>query len=154
MATLEPIACGAVPSQLLCLKCRGSGHRVIQCPQGHWLWEGSWFFSNARRVFQFDASASSLLCMRCKNLNILQLLHRDIPWRTVQDFGNAVGTGSPLIKILGKTGTIEFDGGCTLCRCLFALTPNPSSDTQDILVFPNFSIYPTNRGEGCDHRQG
>ena len=130
-------------SSLLCLKCRKTGHTANDCPSTNWFWEFGWFFSPARRVMHFERPSSleqSNFCKRCQGLDVLQMLHEDIPWQTSNDIDQGVLNGSKHIRSLGKTGSIEFWDYCLLCRCLFALTPNPSSSTQDVLIFPHWTM--------------
>ncbi len=41
------------PHNLLCLKCRGEGHSVVDCLTSEWLPELDWFFSPARMSMDF-----------------------------------------------------------------------------------------------------
>lgn len=64
----------------LCLKCRESGHILGNCPYTGWLYEFGWFFSEPRRQLSFGSStASDKLCQRCQDVDILKILHEDIP---------------------------------------------------------------------------
>ena len=89
-----------------------------------------------------DVSSSSQqeLCRRCQDLDVLNLLHEEIPWKSYQDLGQAAEDGSNLIRSIGKTGSIQFKDNCSLCWCLFAMTPNPSSPAQEVLIFPDWTM--------------
>lgn len=127
----------------LCLKCRSVGHIVNDCPLPTWSPECDWFFSPARMGMRFaDVSSSSQqeLCKRCQELDMLSLLHEEIPWKSPQDLDQAAREGSNLIRSLGMTGSIQFKHDCPLCCCLFAMTPNPTSPAQEILIFPDWTM--------------
>ena len=129
-----------VALKLLCLKCRGIGHIVNDCPLPTWSLEGAWFFSSARKSMSFaDVSSSTqkALCRRCQDLDVLSFLHEDIPWKSSDDLNQAAQEGSNLIRSLGTTGSIHFRYDCPLCWCLFAMTPNPSSPAQEVLILPD-----------------
>ena len=80
------------------------------------------------------------LCQRCEDLNILQLLHEELPWKSTSALNKLALDGPAKFRSLGKTGSIEFWNDCPLCLCLFALTPNPSSPTQDVLILPDWTM--------------
>ena len=89
-----------------------------------------------------DVSSSSQqeLCRRCQELDVLSLLHEDIPWKSSEDLDQAAEDGSNLIRSIGMTGSIQFKDNCPLCWCLFAMTPNPSSPAQEVLIFPDLTM--------------
>jgi hypothetical protein len=100
-------------------------------------------FSPARKNLDFgDATSFSQqeLCARCRDLDLLHFLHEEIPWKSPDDIDQIASSESKYIRSLGQTGSIEFWKNCPLCRCLFALTPNPSSTTQTVLILPNWTI--------------
>jgi hypothetical protein len=105
-----------LPLHLLCLKCRGTGHKVNQCPQSYRGWRPFWFFSEVRRECQFDSSPSPLLCTGCKDLDIVQLLHQQIPWTTVADFAmriNQTAAQSGVTRwVLQKTERVSAMSSC------------------------------------------
>ena len=130
----------AAAPHFLCLKCRSVGHIVNDCPLPTWSPELEWFTSPARMGMKFaDVSSSTQqeLCGRCQDLDVLGLLHEHIPWKSEEDLNQAAREGSNLIRSLGMTGSIQFKHNCPLCCCLFALTPNPSSPAQEVLIFPD-----------------
>jgi hypothetical protein len=134
----------ATNSTLLCLKCRQAGHLVDKCPSAHWLPEFDWFLSPARKGMKSGNGSSRFqqeLCKRCRLLDLPRFLHEEIPWKSGPELNEAARDGSEHIRSLGKTGAIEFWSDCPLCRCLFALTPNPSSTMQDVLILPHWSIF-------------
>jgi hypothetical protein len=130
---------------LLCLECRNTGHIASDCSQECNDNDIDWFVSPERATFNTDNIKSGrVLCKRCSNLNIIEYLEQDIPWTSAADRG----THSELhkyIRNLGKVGSIRFRKDCPLCRCLFALTPTPDCDDQDVLMLPNWNL---NRLEG------
>ena len=95
-----------------------------------------------------SSSTQQEFCRRCQDLDVLRLLHEEIPWKSLKDLELAVRKGSDPIRSLGMTGSIQFKHDCPLCWCLFAMTPNPSSPTQEILIFPDWTM---NRVVGEDY---
>jgi hypothetical protein len=147
---------GAAEPSPLCLRCRQAGHIMNNCPYSQWFSELDWFFSPARKSLYFGndlETAQEELCTRCRDLNILRFLHEEIPWSRGGELDKVPADGSKYIRSLGKTGSIEFWSNCSLCRCLFALTPHPSSGTQDVLILPNWSIYRLEGGIAVDTAQ-
>ena len=130
---------------LLCLKCRGRGHIASKCKQEYDNNFYDWFVSRQRAAFATERKVpGKRLCKRCSDLDLIHYLENDIPWKSAFERPN-----HPLlrkhIRHLGKAGTIRFYDGCSLCRCLFALTPTPGSDDQRVLMVPNWTF---NRLEG------
>ena len=127
-------------SCLLCLKCRQPGHIVKECSLSRWNYESGWFFSPARKALDLGdttGGAHNVLCQRCQDLNILKLLQEETPWKSTADLDRAAREGNmESIRSLGLTGSVEFRKDCPLCRCLFAMTPHPSSSSQEVLVLP------------------
>ena len=133
----------AAGGSFLCLKCRSVGHIVNDCPLPTWSDEFDWFFSPARMGMRFaDVSSSSQqeLCKRCQDLDVLSLLHEEIPWKSTLDLDYAAEEGSNLIRSLGMTGSIQYKCDCPLCCCLFAMTPNPNSSAQEVLIFTDWTM--------------
>jgi hypothetical protein len=128
----------------LCLKCRKAGHIVSKCASQHWPRdEFTWFFSEERRVMDFGNPSKmpeQKLCQRCQDLNILELLHEELPWKSTSALNKLALDGPAKFRSLGKTGSIEFWNDCPLCLCLFSLTPNPTSPTQDVLILPDWTM--------------
>ena len=113
------------------------------CSSGQWAWEFGWFFSPARMAMSINSDANvpqQEPCERCRKLDIIGLLHKEMPWNTLTNLDRAAHEGDNLIRSIGQTGTIEFRSTCAVCQCLFALTPNPSSLTQDILIVPHWTM--------------
>jgi hypothetical protein len=143
----------ATDSSLLCLKCRTGGHVVDDCSSKIWSPEFVWFFSPARMAMDFGNASSTLgqeICERCQNLDVLQLLHEDIPWQSLRDLEEAARQGSRLTRGMGFTGLIKFKKDCALCCCLFAMTPNPSSSTQEVLLLPHWTMNRLTGENGAD----
>ena len=144
MDTRGPVQVEPAGGSFLCLKCRNVGHIVNDCPLPNWADdEFDWFFSPQRMGMKFsDVSSSSKqeLCRRCQELDVLSLLQEDIPWKSSVDLEQAADNESKWIRSLGKTGSIQFKDNCPLCWCLFAMTPNPSSPTQEMLIFPDWTM--------------
>jgi hypothetical protein len=128
----------------LCLKCRKAGHILSNCASRRWPRdEFTWFFSEERRAIDFgnpSELSEQNLCKRCQNLNILQLLQEELPWKSTSELNKIAREGTKKFRSLGKTGSIEFWNNCPLCICLFALTPNPRSSTQDVLIVPDWTM--------------
>ena len=132
---------------LLCLKCRNVGHIVNDCPLPTWAGqdgqEFNWFFSPQRMQMKFsDVSSSSQreLCTTCQELDVLSLLQEDIPGKSSDDIEQTANNQSKLIRSIGKTGSIQFKDNCPLCWCLFAMTPNPESPAQEVLILPDLTM--------------
>ena len=133
-------------SLLLCLKCRFTGHRVLDCPSPDWRPEKEWLLSRQRAQLDFSQAWSdpaASLCQRCQALDVLALLQEEPEWKSPDGLNTMAMKGSRLIQCLGQTGTIEYKSDCQLCLCLFALTPNPSNATQDVCVLPDWTIMRT-----------
>ena len=129
---------------LLCLKCRLPGHCVKDCPQTPWLPELLWTFMPHRKLFNVGGDSETTqarLCERCRVLNIADLLDEDIEWQSRAKLNSAASKGSPHFRTIGKTGSIQYWSNCPLCLCLFSLTPNPSSEDQDVVIFPYWTIF-------------
>lgn len=138
----------AATSLPMCLKCRGSGHVVDDCSEPWPEDDLGWFFSPNRmaiEVPEFSDAINQPLCKRCEDLDLLQFLHQDIPWESLLGLDDSELRGSGCLRTLGQTGSIVFWQDCSLCRCLFAMTPNAESGTQEVLIFPSWTI---NRLEG------
>jgi hypothetical protein len=131
-------------AHLLCLKCRGTGHKASNCPSTHWPRdEFGWVLSEGRRLYRCEtgpAGSDKELCKRCQDLNILQLLKEDLSWETTADLNKLAAQGTDKFQTIGKSGTIKFWDTCPLCICLFAMTPSPCSATQDVLLIPDWSM--------------
>ena len=139
-----PVQVEAAGGSSLCLKCRSVGHIVNDCPLPTWSSEDEWFFSSARMAMSsivVSNSSQQELCGRCQELDVLSFLHEDIPWKSWNDLDQAAENGSNLIRSIGKTGLIQFKDNCPLCWCLFAMTPNPSSPTQEVLILPDWTMH-------------
>ena len=89
-----------------------------------------------------DASSTvqQELCKRCQDLDVLGLLHEDMPWESLQHLDQAVRNGSDLVRSIGTTGSIQFEKDCPLCCCLFAMTPHPNSPAQEVLILPHWTM--------------
>ena len=128
---------------LLCLKCRGRGHLVENCLSQTWQPEYAWMFSEARMNMDFRsawASSEQKLCHKCEGLDLLSILDAYPPWYSQSEQTKALQEGSESIRGLGKVGAIEFWADCPVCCCLYAMTPNPSSTEQDVLLLPDWTL--------------
>jgi len=129
---------------VLCLKCRRTGHIAARCVYRGWHRdEFSWFLSEGRKTMRFGNPAhvpEQNLCKRCQDLNILELLSKDLPWKLTSELNARAQKGTNTFQSLGKTGSTEFWNNCPLCLCLFALTPSPRSPDQDILILTDWSM--------------
>jgi hypothetical protein len=115
----------------------------MDCPISQWVWEFGWFFSAARMAMKFHpvlGSSEEAICERCRDLDIIGLLHTEMPWKSLQELDAASRDGSDPIRSIGEVGSIEFRSDCAVCRCLFASTPNPSSLTQKIMILPHWTM--------------
>ena len=132
-----------IGSELLCLKCRFVGHVVRSCPSKVWLPELDWFFSEERKAFNVHwawKASPHYLCSRCQKLDLLTLFDSRPTWHTQDQLQDAFNTQHWLMKSLGKIESIRFWRDCSLCCCLFALTPNPCSLEQEVVLVPDWSI--------------
>ena len=128
---------------LLCLKCRGRDHDVDHCATETWSSELGWMFSPAGRPTSLGTGSSGtfeIICSRCENLNLIELLESRPPWTSQSDLSEAFEDGHECIRNLGRTGSIQFWADCCVCRCLFGITPNPSSPDQEVLLLPDWTI--------------
>jgi hypothetical protein len=123
---------------LLCLKCRQKGHDVENCPSEGWAGELQWFFSPARRHIEHDTDKA--MCSRCESLDLIRFFETRPPWTTQLDFRSDFDQKKDFIRKLGKTGSVQFRADCSICRCLFAITPHPSSLDQEIILVPDWTI--------------
>lgn len=80
------------------------------------------------------------ICSRCDELDLISILDGFPPWHSQDEQSQAVSQRNESVHCLGKTGITEFWADCDVCRCLFALTPNPSSMEQDILLVPDWTL--------------
>jgi len=134
----DPKRCSA--PDFLCLKCRAAGHVADDCPSTQWSRdEFSWFFSPARTTTPWTDETDDRLCDRCRKLDILKLLKKWVKWRTAAELNRAAKGAEPFIR-LGSVGSIEFLSTCPLCRCLFAMTPNPSSAAQVLHILTDWTM--------------
>ena len=85
-------------------------------------------------------SHSECVCERCRDLNLPDLLAAYLPWTTQAQLTQAFNEGHELVRSLGNVGTAEFWNDCEVCRCLYALTPNPSSISQEMLLIPDWTV--------------
>jgi hypothetical protein len=125
---------------LLCLRCRGTGHIINDCRADDWWSEHAWMFSNSRMQMDFESAWSSStpenpICQRCQQLGLIDILNSYPQWTSQDQLADAFENGHELIRSLGKAGTIKFREDCQVCRCLFALTPNPASPDQEYCYF-------------------
>lgn len=154
MATSLPAVVTNVNGVLLCLKCRRSGHLVKNCPETQWLPELSWAISPARQLPNFDYDSERNrpgLCERCCALDVPELLDQPVEWTSRQKLNELAQESHRHLLVIGKTGSIQYWTGCSLCRCLFALTPNPSSEDQDVVIFPYWNIMRLEGGVDIDN---
>lgn len=130
--------------ELLCLQCRGQGHRLGDCDRTLTAEpELLWMFSYERMTMTFESAWNSedhKVCDRCRGLDLLGMLNAKPAWRTQSELIRALQDGHPSIQNLGRTGSIEFWADCAVCRCLFAMTLNPSSSEQEVLLFPDWTM--------------
>ena len=134
---------GAVASIYLCLRCRGSGHLVNECTEP-WMDDSlPWSFCPSRKTVdsaEFSDVVNQPLCQRCHELNLLNFIEQDIPWESISNLTDTALRESGCIRSLGQGGSIVFRQDCFLCCCLFAMTPNPHSQKQEVIVFPTWTI--------------
>ena len=125
---------------LLCIWCRQSGHCHNDCPSDEGKVIDAWFRSQARREMDFASEGIRRpLCRRCQDLDVLQMLRIDPPWRTPRDLdGIIVNGGNSELKCLGQVGSVQFWDNCPLCRCLFAMTPTMGKPDAKVFVFPQW----------------
>ncbi|KAH0565586.1 hypothetical protein GP486_001019 [Trichoglossum hirsutum] len=128
---------------LLCLKCRERGHNVDHCPADSWARELDWFFSPARRRIGLGtiwSGTEQAICPRCESLDLIRFFETQPPWETQSEFTDKFDEKKDFIRNLGQTGSIQFWADCSVCCCLFAITPQPSSVDQKIFLIPDWTI--------------
>ncbi len=148
MATGPPKSSAGVPARdpprLLCLKCRGIGHGARDCSSTKWSSDQfGWFLSGKRlswRLPSLTLDTEDRNCDRCEGLDLLRLFSENMLWETAAGMNQVAQNGIESFLQLGKTGSVEFMENCPLCRCLFAITPSPSSPMQDIFVIPDWTM--------------
>lgn len=134
----------------LCLKCRRTGHVAKKCKQEYPRDFYSWFVSSQRAEFSTtDTRTLPKLCKRCRDLDIVGYLEQDIPWKTSIERPSHEELDRYIYN-LGKVGSIKFREDCPLCRCLFALTPTPMFDDEEILMCPNWNLTRLEGGVALD----
>ena len=132
------------PHKLLCLRCRETGHALSQC-FNTLVFESEllWMFSYERMSMDFESAwrtTDHVICERCRELDLLAILNSRPPWKTQSELTQAFQDGHAMMRNLGTIGSIEFLADCAVCRCLFAMTPNPSSEEQQVLLFPDWNL--------------
>ena len=122
------------------------------CPED---WSGDeigWFLSDMRETMRFydNSGSSHSFCNRCKELDLLDWLRQDIPIRGDRDLTRRrLGLNDrQVFRKLGRVGSIVLQNDCSLCRCLFGLTPSPMSCDQEVILVLSWSLY---RLEGSIH---
>lgn len=80
--------------RLVCLRCRGSGHLVVDCKVDSWWPELSWMFEERRMAMDFKAAWQNLgrdeyICQRCRNLDLIALLRWYPLWTTQAELEKA-----------------------------------------------------------------
>lgn len=133
----------AAASLFMCLKCRGRGHVVSGCSEPWTCDDLEWFFSPSRKamdVANFSDTLNRPLCKRCQELNLLDFMKQEIPWNSMLSLTDIELRESGCTRSLGQTGSIVFRQDCSLCCCLFAMTPSPRSDNQEAVIFPTWTM--------------
>ena len=130
--------------RLLCLRCREPGHMAGACTTTK-AWVGpqfqyEWFFSPARTAVGAYLQAASIICKRCQNLGLVELLRFQIPWHSLNEVSRYYRDGHHVFRKLGQAATVKYHSSCRICVCLFAMTPWPSAPTDDILLFPDWTL--------------
>lgn len=128
---------------LLCLKCRQKGHDVEHCPVDGWAAEYGWFFSPSRMAIDVGTAWSNtdqVICSRCESLDLVRFFETRPPWNAQADFTDDFDKQKDFIRSLGKAGSVQFWADCSVCCCLFAITPHPSSVGQEIFLVPDWTI--------------
>ena len=88
----------------------------------------------------FKDQQSNNLYARCSRLNILQMLNENVPWKTKDGMNKSMTKEDGHFRNIGRTGSFEFWNDFGLCRCIFALAPNPSSSLQDVILFTDWTM--------------
>jgi hypothetical protein len=132
-------------TSFLCLKCRRNGHIAASRSLKTWPRdEMRWFFSGRRMERLTTSSQTSTeeesLCTRCQDLGLLDIFQHDMPWEKASDMNELARYGTVPCLPLGRVDTVEFLETCPLCRCLYAMTPGPSSSTQRIFIIPDWTM--------------
>ena len=136
----------AIDASYLCLKCRGSGHLVEDCPRP-WpatFSDQKWAYSPERikmLIKQTSAKQSNTVCTRCRDLDVLTMFDGDIPWRSGNVLRISEITKSQHYRNLGQVSSLILSRDCPLCVCLFALTPSPTSTLEEVHIVADLSIH-------------
>ncbi len=143
---------------LLCLKCRGFGHKVLHCPELEFLTNGDgleWFCSLERhqvRLRLASARTAPTLCKGCTSLDVVTWLSTEPAFRNIEQFldlceqrqapGDAdLDQLAKTFRTLGKVENVEFCSDCSMCLCLFDLTPNPHSGSQEVTLVLSWTLF-------------
>jgi hypothetical protein len=100
-------------------------------------------YSKMRMELDFDSAWTTFeqtLCNKCEELAVLDVPDAFSPWHSQAELENAVSRRGENIRCLGKVADVQSWDDCHLCRCIFAMTPNPSSMEQDILLLPDWTM--------------
>ncbi|MCJ1327002.1 hypothetical protein MMC10_003668 [Thelotrema lepadinum] len=127
--------------------CRKTGHLVRDCTEVTHNSELGWFISVAREEMTFDDDLSGAprpLCLRCASLDLLAWMNTDPPLERDQNLSD-LSDDTRVFRSLGPVKDIILRDDCGLCRCLFALIPNPYPDQdeleQDVKLVLSWSMY-------------
>ena len=83
------------------------------------------------------------ICKRCKELNLLDWMHRDIPMIGNMDLTRReLGLDDKTVfRKLGPVSSIVLRKDCALCCCIFGLTPSPYWYNQQVVLVLSWSMY-------------
>jgi hypothetical protein len=117
-----------------------AGYTAADCTVSQWPNdEFGWFFFKQRREFMFLQEGHSL-CERCETLKITQLLQNELPWKTASQLNEYARNSTDNFRSLERAGSVQFWADCSLCRCLFAMCPSPSSPDLELLAIPDCTM--------------
>lgn len=125
---------------LLCLNCRQEGHIVEKCSTNQHVEDPDRFFSSARRQLDLAIRDKQKLCPRCESLDLTNFFDARPPWNTQLELTDKFDEKGDAVRDLGFVATVEFQSGCPVCCCLFAISPQPSSLDQKIFLVPDWSV--------------
>ncbi|KAK3070636.1 hypothetical protein LTR53_010120, partial [Teratosphaeriaceae sp. CCFEE 6253] len=132
---------------------------VRECPQTDFQTDGDgldWFYSSHRdevRTRLVTGCVATALCARCASFGIVPWLRQDPPFRSIEELSDlcerryspsspeSAPDPSDTFRTLGEVETLEYRRDCSLCVCLFDLTPNPHSEKQVVTLVRSWTLF-------------
>ncbi|KAK3115146.1 hypothetical protein LTR53_005788 [Teratosphaeriaceae sp. CCFEE 6253] len=132
---------------------------VRECPRTDFQTDDDgldWFYSSHRdevRTRLATGCVATALCARCASFGIVPWLRQDPPFRSIEELSDlcerrytprspeSAPDSSDTFRTLGAVETLEYRRDCSLCVCLFDLTPNPHSEKQVVTLVRSWTLF-------------